>query len=481
MDFGGFRAVRAPFDKDGKIAALGPIDGSHVHEQLAALVPQIDDLIVISHGWNNNVPEAQALYDEFLGNVRAQWAAAGLEQHDADRTGVLALYWPSKRFEESDLISGGAASVDDTSTGGPGAAAVDYQAKIEEQVANLRDADGQFPPEQQALLEEIAQTSRSLDDPASQTAFVVALAKLMPAPAEPDPGLDVLTVQDAQANGPAILQEVATQVGGGTFVAPPPDGEGGAASIGDASTAPSDMSGGAAGFDPLGGIKKAAWLMLNLTTYYAMKERAGTLGPIAAKLVLDALKQKPSLRVHLVGHSFGGRLVTSLANALPDGGPSVASMMLLQAAYSHYGLAPAPSAGQAARPAGAFRSVVEKRKVRGWIQITHSNHDWAVGAGYPLASSIARQTASALELTVPSTADSLWGGMGANGAQQTPETYDTDMLASEGRYPPPGAKLPHPKRTIRNINGNAFISGHGAVRGKQVTWAFLQGFVAARA
>jgi dienelactone hydrolase len=480
MDFGGFRAVRAPFDKDGNIAALGPVDGSHVADELAALVPQIDDLIVISHGWNNNVPEAQALYDEFLANVRAQWAAAGLKPSDADRTGVLALYWPSKRFEESDLISGGAASIDDASAAGPDGAP-DYQAKIEAQVANLRDADGQFPPTQQALLDEILEKSRSLDDPASQTAFVVALAKLMPAAAEPDPGLDVLTVRDAQENGSAILQEVATQAGGGAFVARASVEEGGAAAVGDLS-ASFDASGGAAGFDPLGGIKKAAWLMLNLTTYYTMKERAGTLGPIAAKLVLAALKQKPALRVHLVGHSFGGRLVTSLANALPDGGPSAASMILLQAAFSHYGLAPAPSPGQAARPAGAFRGVVEKRKVRGWIQITHSNHDWAVGAGYPLASSVARQAAAGIaDVTVPSTAGSLWGGMGANGAQQTPETYDADMLANEGPYPPPDAKLPAPKRTIRNINGNAFISSHGSVRGKEVTWAFLQGFVAARA
>ncbi len=185
------------------------------------------------------------------------------------------------------------------------------------------------------------------------------------------------------------------------------------------------------------------------------------------------LQAKPDLRVHLVGHSFGGRLVTSLANALPDG-IQVSTLSLLQAAYSHYGLAPAPADGS--RPVGAFRDVVAKHKVRDIIQITHSSHDWAVGAAYPIASYISRDVAGALPtISVPGTASSLWGGMGASGAQQTAEAFDDTLLDGNAVYPPlPAGKL------IRNLDGDAFISSHGDVDGSQVAWAFLQGFKFAR-
>jgi hypothetical protein len=148
-------------------------------------------------------------------------------------------------------------------------------------------------------------------------------------------------------------------------------------------------------------------------------------------------------------------------------------MSLLQAAYSHYGLAPAPPDGS--RPVGAFRDVIAKNKVRDIIQITHSCHDWAVGAAYPIASFISRDTASAVPISVPGTADSPWGGMGASGAQQTAEAFDDTLVDGNGPYAPmPAGKL------IRNLTGDAFISGHGDVDGSQVAWAFLTGFVLGR-
>ena len=148
-------------------------------------------------------------------------------------------------------------------------------------------------------------------------------------------------------------------------------------------------------------------------------------------------------------------------------------MSLLQAAYSHYGLAPAPPDGS--RPIGAFRDVVEKRKVRDIIAITHSSHDWAVGAAYPIASCIVRDSASALPIDVPGTANSEWGGMGGSGAQQTEEAFDDTLLDGDGAYVPLATG-----KLIRNLTGDAFISSHGDVDGPQVAWAFLQGFALAR-
>ncbi|MGA8533644.1 MAG: hypothetical protein WB615_06010 [Candidatus Tumulicola sp.] len=458
MNFDPFQTVEVPFDKNGHITPLGGIDGTGAAAAIAAMLSNIDDLIVISHGWNNDIDDARRLYTGFFASVSAAWSSAGLTPADLQRTGVLALYWPSKKFDEPDLIAGGAAAIQD---------ATDYGAAITAQIANLKDEYGQFGATEQQLLDTARQEVPLLDSPSAQDAFVAALAALLPrAPNEPDPGLDESARSLTGGNGAAVLQNISMQLG---TPATPPTGSGGAAEIGDDDT-PAAVTGSAAGFNPIGDIQKAANMLLNLTTYYVMKERAGTIGQIgAAPLVVAAMQNKPTLRVHLVGHSFGGRLVTSLANALPDGQP-VCTLSLLQAAYSHYGLSPAPA--DASRPVGAFRDVVVKGKVRDIIQITHSSHDWAVGAAYPIASYIARDAASAVPtLTIPGTSDSLWGGMGASGAQQTPEAFDDTLLDGTALYPPlPAGKL------IRNLTGDAFISGHGDVDGSQVAWAFLQGF-----
>jgi hypothetical protein len=461
MNFGPFRTVEVPFDKNATITPLGPIDGAGAQAAITAMLPGIDDLIVMSHGWNNDVDDARALYTQFFASVAERWSAAGLTPADQQRTGILALYWPSKKFDESDLIPGGAAAIDDPP-------ARDYGASIAGQIANLKDAQGQFDPAQQALLDTAMARVSSLDSEAGQNAYVAALAALFPAASESDPGLDASKAGFSERTGADILQDIQTQLGA-SGTTPAAEG-GGAETIGDDAAPAATGAGAAQGFDPIGDVKRAANMLLNLTTYYVMKERAGTVGQTgAAPLVAAALQAKPALRVHLVGHSFGGRLVTSLANALPDG-LQVRTMSLLQAAFSHFGLAPADGA----RPTGAFRDVIGKQKARG-ILITHSSHDWAVGAAYPIASFIARDTSTAIPISVPGTANSPWGGMGASGAQQTAEAFDDTLLDGQATY----AELPAGK-VIRNLTGDAFISGHGDVGGPQVAWAFLQSLIASR-
>ena len=58
------------------------------------------------------------------------------------------------------------------------------------QIANLKDAQGQFDPAQQALLDTAMARVSSLDTEAGQNAYVAALAALFPAASESDPGLD---------------------------------------------------------------------------------------------------------------------------------------------------------------------------------------------------------------------------------------------------------------------------------------------------
>ncbi len=229
---------------------------------------------------------------------------------------------------------------------------------------------------------------------------------------------------------------------------------GGATSIGSA-------RGGAAGIgDTFSGVLAGARNLLNYSTYYLMKDRAGDVGRGGVNGVLRDLKKvRPDLRLHLVGHSFGGRLVTAAADG-PAGKPSVeiSTLTLLQAAFSHNGFAVKFDGTKN----GGFRTVLSAHKVSGPIVVTYSSHDRAVGVAYPLASRIAGQDASAL-----GDANDRFGGMGTNGAQHTPESVNGMMKAV-------GAAYTFEKGKVYNLDADAIIADHSDICHDEVAFALLK-------
>jgi pimeloyl-ACP methyl ester carboxylesterase len=228
--------------------------------------------------------------------------------------------------------------------------------------------------------------------------------------------------------------------------------------------------GGAAGMAPgeaagLGdlfkGVLAGARNVLNFTTYYQMKARAGLIGAQGLAPILRNIRNSAAspLRIHLVGHSFGGRLVTAAAAGTDDASMVNAdSLSLLQAAFSHHGFS-ADFDGRGG--VGFFRRVVDGNAVSGPIVITCTTNDKAVGLAYPIASMLAGQNASAL-----GDKDSLYGGIGSNGAQKTNEAIDLTMLSVGGAY------SFTPKR-LHNLNADAFIADHSDVRNREVAYAVL--------
>ncbi len=95
--------------------------------------------------------------------------------------------------------------------------------------------------------------------------------------------------------------------------------------------------GGAAGFeDMVDSFKAAALRALNYTSYFEMKRRAGEVGQNGVAPMVNEIAKTPTLnRIHLIGHSFGGRLVASAAAYANT--KKLKSMTLLQAAFSHNG------------------------------------------------------------------------------------------------------------------------------------------------
>src|SRR3569833_153132 len=102
----GFDYFAVEFDKAAKPVAQDNAQFTALEQFLQSKRPS--DLIVISHGWNNDIQEAQDLYHELLSNMR-KLLDQGLFPALAGRTfAVLGVLWPSKKFAEKDLIPSGA-------------------------------------------------------------------------------------------------------------------------------------------------------------------------------------------------------------------------------------------------------------------------------------------------------------------------------------------------------------------------------------
>src|SRR5579864_3301742 len=70
------------------------------------------DLFLMSHGWNNNINEAKELYSGLAVQLATQIQnSSKLKERVFAICGIL---WPSKRFEDKDLIPSGAASLNDS-------------------------------------------------------------------------------------------------------------------------------------------------------------------------------------------------------------------------------------------------------------------------------------------------------------------------------------------------------------------------------
>ena len=187
-----------------------------------------------------------------------------------------------------------------------------------------------------------------------------------------------------------------------------------------------------------------------------MKTRAGKVGANGVAKLIDSLPAQVK-RVHLVGHSFGGRVVTSAAAGSTT--DRIASMSLLQTAFSHNGFSKEKN--------GFFRSVVDKKRVHGPIVVTHSVKDKAVGIAYPIASRLNGDTTSGL-----GDKNDKFGGLGRNGAQHmgAGEVNEGKLLATNGAYQFQPA-------VIFNLEADDRITGHSDITSKEVAHAIRSAMV----
>ncbi|WP_406166996.1 serine-threonine protein kinase [Streptomyces sp. NBC_00996] len=362
--------------------ADGDVDGRE-RDRLLREVPQrkVRDLVVFAHGWNNDRSGATRLYSRFFEPVPGLAPTA--------RLGYVGVVWPSMRFSDEPIpdfpasvaagIAPTARPVLDKNTRHALLEVFPGRATVVEQIARLLDQQ----PDEGASLEEFGRLVRLLVEvrpQGPQAAFTAdTLAEGVP---ESDPEM--------------LFGDTATVCG--EF----------AQALAEAETP------GAASF-ALPRLWDGAHELLRQATYYAMKRRAGTVGERGLGRAIGQLaKAAPDVRVHLVGHSFGGRLVSFALRGLPEGVRTVKSVTLLQGAFSHYAFA--ARLPHDARASGVLDG--QQNRIDGPLVCCYSHFDSALGKIYPLASRMAGDSRTvAAGFDIGRALGAQWGAMGHDGVQ----------------------------------------------------------------
>jgi hypothetical protein len=390
--------------------ADGDVDGPERDRLLADVTRYgVRDLLVFAHGWNNQRSGATRLYSSFFAPVPALAPTA--------RVGYVGVIWPSMMFADEpipDFPPSVAAEL-------PAAPLLDKdsrhallevfpsRATVVEQLARLLEQH----PDEGASLEEFGRLVRLLVEvrpPGPQSAFAA----------------DTL-VEGAQESEPAMLTGDTAQVCRAFARA--------LEQVQAAGSAAEEFS-----FTPKG-VWDGARELLRQATYYAMKRRAGTVGERGLGRVIGQLAQAaPDVRVHLIGHSFGGRLVSFALRGLPAGVRTVKSVTLLQGAFSHYAFA-------ARLPEDPHASGVldgQQNRVDGPLVCCYSHFDQALGTLYPMASRMADDDRSLLgdfaaDFDIGRLLGPRWGAMGHDGMQAVDGTRNLVLAdALNGGLPASG-------------------------------------------
>ncbi|TDV54845.1 hypothetical protein CLV71_10385 [Actinophytocola oryzae] len=385
----------------------------------------VTDLFVFSHGWNTAEDSARRLYAELFPLVEnAASGVAGL-----GTIGFVGVLWPSLWFPETK------ASV------APASGSTQAAGSVEEARSGTDALSG-------------AEIAASLATGFADPAPVLALGRILDEAQEAArAGVadDVLVRRFEEFH--ALLGSLAATVpeyedAGERALLTSTDPTGtyqalaevfGSAPAGGAQQGIGDWFGRA-----LGGAKDA----LRVFSYNVMKARAGEVGRKGLGPLLSTLR---GVRVHLIGHSFGARLVSFALAGVGDPSP-VASLLLLQGAFSHWSFAHAKD-----NPFGEDGALhAYANRVRGPLVATYTRFDLAVCRWYPKASFLARADQSA------STAG-RWGGMGEDGFQAVTPSADRVMRAdgtTKYDFEPGTFYRVNAEDVINDTRADAFAGAH---------------------
>lgn len=398
------------------------------------------DVILFSHGWNNDFDAALSLYGRFLTAFEALFPA-----HPASRVFspiFVGIAWPSEWmvFDNGPKIAGAAS-----------------------RETALADASMETMAESIAALGSAAQAARFralMSKPTVNAAEAGELSTLM-AP------LMASATDDEIGDG-------ATRITAADLLRAAED----TARVERPTAAPANLddfggTGGAGGGPQAAGIldKLDPRTYLRLLSVYQMKDRAGHVGANGMSSLMRGIQGATSARMHAVGHSYGCKVMLSgICN-----GPALArpldSLLLLQPAVSHLCFAArVPGTNQA----GGYRRALDPAMVKHPILSTYSKKDFPLHGTFHLSlrrdSDLGEAQIAAGGTTAgdPPSRFAALGGYGPRGAGQAlkdPIPAAGESYGDLGTAPPP----------IIGLDGSkGRITGHGDIAKPETAWALYE-------
>jgi hypothetical protein len=414
------------FDKNGKERTDDPAGGVFSRTLIEKVKQEKPThVFLFSHGWKGDFDAAVDQYDRWIGAMRrldADRQAMGPDFHPL----FIGLHWPSLPWGEEGM---------------PGAASF---------------AEAVLSPDFDALYE------KTVEHFGEQPGVREALRVIFDAQKE-DPGAVSLPDEVITA-----YHELGRAIGfsAGADPGAPPDAEGAPLDPEEAVRA-DRVASAAVPFGGPGGFFKGMLGGLRQLSFWTMKRRARTVGERGMHQYVAEIQRASNARVHLMGHSFGCVVMSSVAGG-PDGRSilprPVDSLALVQGAVSLWSYG--EFVHQAQTP-GYYHAVLLNKRVAGPIVTTQSRHDLAVGVYYPAAVGLVGQAAFASELP-------MYGAMGTFGIQGAKAAKPIVMLDEHGRYDfqPGGVYNVESSEFIQKMDGSS--GAHSDIDGPQVAHMLWQ-------
>ncbi|MCP5058757.1 MAG: alpha/beta hydrolase [bacterium] len=426
-----------PFDERGRCTA--PLTRREMLERLSA--GGFTDVYLFSHGWNNDWEVSSERYDSFIQGFIGMRKAQSLQMGRPYKPLLIGIFWPSTAlvlpWERAPRMAGIGGVTDD-------AEVADERAMVQELSRSIAESEVE-------RFYELAQKAEGLDEREALELASLLLSVGVRGGDElsEQAGEENATPQDLVAAWHAAQAVLPTGPEVDDGDEPLDDDDFGTA---DGAAATPDAAGLLSALDPRN--------ILRLTTVLQMKDRAGVVGARGVSPLLAELLASSDARAHLVGHSYGGKVVLSAVcqSPLPR---KVQTLLLLQPAVSRLCFAADTGAGHA----GGYRPALDRC---GHILSTFSRKDAALTKFFHLAARRARDLG---ELRIAAGSEpskyAALGGFGPGGL--APEEMARVKMKQVGE----GYGLEQQAQPVLALEGHEAIGGHGDISNSHTWWALF--------
>jgi hypothetical protein len=411
-----------PFDEEGRCA------GPQTRQHLVDRAGQFSDVFLFSHGWNNDWTVATKRYESFITGFMAMRQQQGLPLPANYRPVLVGVFWPSavlvRDDEQGPVIA----------AGGPAAAT---DAAVAEERTALREIAARLPVGQVERFYDLSQRETLTREEALELArmlrpiYAAGETELSTAGPTPEEMVTAWAAMTPETQPPSDPDEFGTA--GGTTADPQTAGV----------------------FGSLANLGRNA---VRGTTVWMMKDRAGTVGAKGVGPLLVDLLAHGQARVHMIGHSYGAKVMLSALCIPPTLPRNVHAVLLLQPAVSHLCFADAVPVKNVP---GGYRGALAR--VDRAIFSTFSKHDIPLTKTFHLA--IVRPSdLGEMKIAAAGEPPTWFAALGGFGPRRAGERLI--------EMPVPPAAYPLDATTkLYGLRGDATISGHGDISNPSTWWA----------